>query len=72
MKFKKQIHLNRRAFNLFAAKENKHHSHHLKEGQVSVADMVKGNLGVDPGVVLLGALPPVVDHAGQQSLAVAK
>ena len=35
-------------------------SGYLKESQVGVADVVERDLGVDPRVVLLGALPPVV------------
>ncbi len=45
-------------------------TYHLKECQVGVAHVVKGYLGVDPGVVLGGALPLVVHNAGQQSLTV--
>jgi hypothetical protein len=42
----------------------------LEEGEVGVAHVVKGDLGVDPGEVLGGALPLVVHHAGQQALPV--
>ncbi len=45
-------------------------TYHLKERQVGVAHVVEGYLGVDPGVVLGGALPLVVHNAGQQSLTV--
>ena len=36
-------------------------THHLKQGKVGVAHVVKSDLGVDPGVVLVGTLPLVLD-----------
>ena len=45
-------------------------SYHLEEGQVSMPDVVEGDLWVDPGVVLLRALPPVVHDVSVQSLSI--
>ena len=45
-------------------------THHLEEGEVGMAHMVEGDLGVDPGVVLSRALPLVVHHRGQQALTI--
>ena len=43
-------------------------SYHLEKSEIRVSHVVEGDLGVDPGKVLLGALPAVVHHGGGQAL----
>ena len=42
-------------------------TNHLEESKICVANMVKCDLGVDPGVILLETFPLIVNHTHGES-----